>query len=176
MKRKTKKKIKALGKSFVLDLLLIVKDLAELWPEPFESPYAYQRRISSTYPRFSPQRVSRNLYYLKKQGLIEKKKVRSRFVYQLTLSGKQKLLMSKISFNKTNPKDGTSCVIIYDIPNEKYKHRKLLRRFLIKNGFMNIQKSVLIGPQFLPKEFLELLHELGLRRNVTIIKGKLLYS
>ena len=125
---------------------------------------------------YPPQRISHGLYYLQRKGLIKKKKTSSGFVYELTISGRQKLLLSSIPKNKWSSKDENSCIVIFDIPESKRKYRRFIRRFLLKNGFINLQKSVLIGPEFLPKEFQELLDEWNLRSNVTMIKGQVLYS
>lgn len=176
MKPKLKKKIAQTAKSIVLDILQIISELPELIPDPFETPGQYRKRMHFVAGGYSYNQVDRALRRLEDQGLVKKKKSYKKFNYELTFTGRQKLLMSQISQQKSNPRDGSSCIVIFDIPEEKHKHRKFIRRFLIKNGFMNLQRSVMIGPQFLPKEFFELLEELKLRQNVTVIKGQILYS
>jgi len=171
-----KKKIKNITKNFTLELLELIKILEEMIPEPFESPYEHQKRLQRMMGGSPPQKISQTLYKLKKRGLIDKKLIDNRISYHLTITGQQKLLISKISQNKLFPKDGTSCIIVFDIPEEKKRHRKFLRKLLLNNGFINLQKSVLIGPGFLSKDFLDLLDELGIRQNVTIIKGSVLYQ
>lgn len=179
MKRKTKQRIKQAAKSFILDILQLISELPELIPDPFETSSEYKKRLhflAGGYSRYSYDKISRGLSYLERKDLIKKKKISNKLTYELTITGRQKLLMAQIAAAKSLLKDGTSCIVVFDIPEEKSRHRKFLRRFLLRNGFINLQKSVLIGPQFLPKEFFELLEELGLRQNVTVIKGTIHYS
>jgi len=175
MKQSTKNRVKRGTDSFIINLLQTVQGLGVFVPEPFESKYEHQKRIRMVMRDYSPARIDRGLYYLNQKGLIDKKKVNQINTYALTISGKQKLLLSKISRSKWSPRDGYSCIVIFDIPEAKRKHRRFIRRFLLNNGFINLQKSVMIGPEFLSKEFLELLDEWKLRQNVTIIKGQVLY-
>lgn len=175
MKVRTKVRLKRRAKNFLLELLEFIKDVSEFIPEPLEGKYQYQRRIRRHFLGYPPQKINQGLYELKRKGLIERKLLKNNLIYDLTISGEQKVLMSKINRNKYNPKDGTSCIVIFDIPEEKSRHRRFLRRFLMQNGYMNLQKSVLIGPSFVPIEFYRLLELLKIRQNVTVIKGKILY-
>ncbi len=171
MKTGTKRKLKQTARNFSLQLLEALKELAELIPRPLESKYEHQKRLWRYTSGYPPLKISQGIYHLKRQGLIEKKTLQNKIVYELTITGRHKLLMAKVARHKFNPHDGTSCVIIFDIPEQKAKHRRFLRRFLLNNGFTNLQKSVMIGPEFLPKEFYEFLSELELRPHVTVIKG-----
>lgn len=174
MKHLSYPKLKTRTKSFLTELLEAVKELSELAPKPFESKYDHQKRLWRTMHGYPPQRISQGLYYLQQKNLIRKKKDAYYTVYELTISGKQKILLSKIPMGIRNSKDGNSCIVVFDIPESKRNHRRFIRRLLLNNGFINLQKSVLIGPNFLPSEFLELLEEWKLRQNVTIIKGQIL--
>ena len=175
MKPETKRIIKNIAKGFAIDLLEFIEDNYNLIPKRHQSLQEYWRVSSKAWTNLTSNQVSRGFYYLKKQKLIEKKTIAKRETYQLTIRGKQRLLMAKIHANKKNPRDGTSCIVIFDIPEEKKKHRQFLRRLLLKNGFMNLQRSVLIGPEFLSQEFFELLEDLKLRQNVSVIKGKVMH-
>src|SRR5438067_544827 len=53
--------------------------------------------------------------------------------------------------------------------------RNYLRRFLKDNGFYMLQRSVFIGPWIIHGEFKELLKELKVELNVSIIEGRVLY-
>jgi DNA-binding transcriptional regulator PaaX len=174
MKISTKKKIKQTVTNFTAELLETVGNLSVLVPKPFESKHEHITRIRRTMNGYTPLQVSQGLYRLRKQGLIEMTKSNNQPTYALTLTGRHKYLMNKISHEKFSKRDGNSCIVIFDIPEEKSKYRRFLRKFLSNNGFINLQKSVLIGPQFLPKEFFELMSELGIRQNVTVIKGAIL--
>lgn len=176
IKQATKRKIKKAIKNFSLELLDWLNELGQLIPEPFEGKQAYQRRLKSRFRHYPQAKVSQGIYRLKRQGLIKIKRLAGYTVYPLTLDGHRRLLIEKVRLNKFNPKDGTSCIVIFDIPEEKAKYRKFVRRLLVKNGFINLQRSVMIGPQFLPRQFYELMADLKIRPNVTMIKGKVLYS
>lgn len=174
MKRKTKKKIKLAVQNFMVELLEMVKELPDILPGPFESKGEYQRRAWQRMRGYPLQRVQLGLSRLEKRDLIRSKKISNRFVYQLTIVGKQKLLISEIHKSLKKAKDGSS-IVIFDIPEEKRRHRMFLRRLLLKNGFINLQKSVMIAPIELPSSFFRLLEELGIRQNVSVIEGKIRY-
>ncbi len=156
-------------KSFLTELLTVLDGLSAA------TPYNLKKKMWRSIMGYPPQRISHGLYYLQKKDLIKRKKTANGFAYELTISGRQRLLLANIPKNKWSPKDGNSCIVIFDIPESKRQHRRFIRRFLLKNGFINLQKSVLIGPKFLPKEFLELLKEWDLTSNVTLIKGQVLH-
>lgn len=176
MKTKTKQKIKNAVKNFSIELLETLKDLAEGMPLPFESKYEHQKRLRSLMTGYSSKTISQGLSRLQQQGLIEKKQNKKSFNYQLTLTGHQKLLVNKITRVSKTRNENYACIIIFDIPEQKHKHRKFLRRLLLQNGFINLQKSVMISPHDLPKEFIELLSDLDIRQNVTIIHGLVQYK
>lgn len=171
-----KKSLKKLAKNFTLELLEAIKEFGEGLPQPFESKYEHQKRLWRAMRGYPPRKITQRLYQLDKQGLIQKKKQNNRVFYQLTISGEQKLLLRTIFQKKYTYKDGSSCIISFDVPEEFKKHRQFLRRLLLQNGFISLQKSVLIGPKFLPKEFSDFLEDLKIRKYVTIIKGNILYQ
>lgn len=166
-----KQKIKAVIESFMLTLLQTIKDVADVMPSPFESKGEYQRRVWKKMRDRSLPQIQLGLYRLKQRGLI-KPDPAVKFRYNLTLDGRQKLLMSKVINTKKLTNDNQATIIIFDIPEKKAKHRGFLRRLLLKSGFFNLQKSVMISRFELPKEFFELLNELEIRKYVTLIKGQ----
>ena len=171
MKTSTKKKIKNAGKNFMLELLQTINDLAQIFPRPFETKFMHIQRIRRYFSSIPPKRISQGIIRLKRRDLIkENKKNKS---IELTLSGKQKLLAYKLKSLKEPSFEGLSTIVIFDIPEKKSKHRMYLRRLLLKNDFINIQKSVLISHFELPKEFYELIKDLELEQNVKVIKGKI---
>jgi hypothetical protein len=157
--------------TFALDLLEAIAGAYDLLPRYYESYNGYQMRLAGHIPYYSSNKISKGLHYLKKEGMIKYQKYGSA---QITLAGRQKLLLAKIRAGRLPNKDGQSCIIIFDIPEEKRKYRRFIRKFLLENGFTHLQKSVLIGRSFLPKEFSELIKEWKLEPNVTIIKGLVL--
>ena len=141
--------------------------------------HAFTEAVLDHYHRGYPKAASKaavytTLYRLNRSGLIRKKINQGQICYKLTAAGKSRLLVRR-AFQRRNPaKDGYSSVVIFDIPEEKRKARPFLRSLLLKNGFVNLQKSVLIAPYELPKDFFELLTELGIRQYVSILKSKVI--
>lgn len=71
------------------------------------------------------------------------------------------------SFDEKSPKN---LIVMYDIPHEKKKERDWFRRHLKKFGYVMIQKSVWVGPSPLPKDFLEYVGSIGLRKKLKTLK------
>lgn len=76
---------------------------------------------------------------------------------------------------KNHRSDGFSTIIIFDIPEEKSRQRTIFRRYLQKNGYTLLQKSVLIAPFALSRDVKELIEELDIRRHISVIDGKINY-
>jgi DNA-binding PadR family transcriptional regulator len=115
------------------------------------------------------------LYKLQKQGLIEKDKKDNKTFWRITIAGKKKLEALKNVFylpkrNYKKEKDEGFNVVIFDIPEKERFKRKWLRSQLISLGFSMLQKSVWIGKNKLPKEFLNDLNYLGLIDFIQIFK------
>ncbi len=179
MRTKTKKKLKAFAKNLGILLLEKIKELKELdvlIPDPFESKYEHMKRMRRSMQGYDTATISQGLYRLRQRGLIQPQKKKKTFAYELTLNGYQKLLIHKITQSIKPRNSNRACIIIFDIPEEKRKHRKFLRRLLIKNGFINLQKSVMIAPHNLTHEFIDLLNKLKLGQHVTIINGTVQYQ
>ena len=175
MKKSSKKKMVQIIGHFMVELLGAIKDAAQALPQPLESKGEYYQRIYRTTHDYPSQKIYRGIYNLKKQGLV-KANTKKRYILELTLEGKQKLLINKISKSRVPRNDGYSTIVIFDIPEERARYRAFLRRLLLKNGFMNIQKSVLISRFDLPQEFFELLKELKIRQNVSVLKAQIQYK
>ena len=122
-------------------------------------------------------KIPRTTYYsalnrLEQKGLIQKKKKAYRNLYFLTEKGK-KLIRNPIT--KKQRTDGFSTIIIFDIPEEKARERTIFRRYLKNNGYTILQKSVLIAPFELSNDIKELIEELKIRNNISVIDGKIKY-
>jgi len=61
-------------------------------------------------------------------------------------------------------------IVMYDIPHELKKERDWFRRHLKKFNYVMIQKSVWVGPSPLPKDFLEYVTSIGLRKKLKTLK------
>jgi CRISPR/Cas system-associated protein endoribonuclease Cas2 len=88
------------------------------------------------------------------------------------LTEKAKHLRSKPRL-KIQRSDNLSTIITFDIPEDKHRARDNFRRYLIKNGYTQIQKSVFISPFKIFDEMTEFMKELGIENNVTSISGRI---
>jgi DNA-binding transcriptional regulator PaaX len=118
--------------------------------------------------------ISRSGYHKKlkkfeKFGLIIRKKTSSGNIYEL--SPKAKSLRSK-TVTKRPRTDGFSTLIIFDIPEDKHNARDNLRRYLIRNGYIQIQKSCFLSPFRISKDLKELFNELKVKDHVSIFSVK----
>lgn len=85
----------------------------------------------------------RLLMQLKRQKIIEERRLGNKLIYNLTLRGETELLKKKIKMiNKVNKNSKNKCIIIFDIPETQKTARELLRRFLKECGFIKLQRSV----------------------------------
>ncbi len=114
-----------------------------------------------------------SLYRLEQKGLIRKtKNLSPQSVYIITDKGRK--LINRPSA-KIQRSDGFSTLIAFDIPEQKRSQRRILRRYLLKNGYTTIQKSLLASPHQITKDLLELIDELKIKPNVKTISGKFDY-
>lgn len=121
-----------------------------------------------------------SLYRLENRGLIEKRyqqkqnnRKRKAVVYKLTEKGKKYYVPKRIL--KILRNDGLSTVVIFDIPETFSRQRTIFRRFLIRNGFTQLQKSVLISPHKLSADTIELAEELKIRPYLTVLSSKVMH-
>jgi DNA-binding transcriptional regulator PaaX len=150
--------------SFIQDLLWLIDELGELLPE---NKLHYRSVAQSNRPLYY-----KSLSRLEQQGYIKRSKKKSRTVFVITPSGK-KLLSKRV---KQHPRrDGLSTLIAYDIPSEKNRERTIFRRYLIKNGFTLIQKSLLVSPNQMDADIIGLARELKIVQYMKIISGKFDY-
>ena len=155
------------------EVLWFLKDMGQLVPYPFEGKYQHIQRLRH-YDRY---KVSRALWDLSNKGLVKKLNRTGKIYYEITNLGRARSLkyeyLRKPRKVKTN---GLSTLIIFDIPEEKKKARGFLRRFLIQNGFIMLQKSVFIGRWEIDPQFKDLLKALKIDLNVSVIEGRVLHS
>lgn len=173
MKRTTKRKIEKIALTVGQEILWALKDFGEMIPYPFEGPGQHLRRLRE-YDRY---KVSRSLWELSRQGLVKKAKRERKVYYYLTDLGRAKSLRYIYAKRpKVSKVNGLSTIVIFDIPEQKRKARQFLRRFLIQNGFTMLQRSVFIGRWEIQPEFKELLKELKIDLDVSVIEGRVLHN
>ncbi len=152
------------NQAFIWELLEFISTAGGIMP-----PYkAYRSRLHT-----KPATFYGTLYRLEQKGLVTKTKERSgQPVYMIT--GKGKKLIGK-PILKIPRSDGFSTLIAFDIPETKRSQRRILRRYLLNNGYTTIQKSLLVSPNKLTDDLLELLDELKIKTDVKVISGKFDY-
>ena len=149
--------------SFSRQLLEIIKGTGEFMATIAFTPYG---QLSLT---------KRPVYYvtikrLEEKKLVQRKSRAGKVYYVITAKGKHLL---RNPARKKKRTDGLSTIITFDVPEQKRKFRNILRRYLQKNGYTIIQKSVLISPYKIDRELIELLKELDLNNDVSIISGRI---
>ncbi len=147
------------------EFLQIAKDLDWFMSEARLGPYGQIR-----YAKISKAGYYRKLYKFEQAGLV--KKVRKKYGNAYVLTEKAKRLRQRPS-KKINRNDGLFTIIMFDIPEGKHKERDNFRRYLIKNGYTQIQKSVFVSPFRIFHEIKEFAKELNLESHISVIAGKL---
>lgn len=154
---------------------LILKKLAEIsygtigafFPAKYPEARIWRQilGLDKTY-KFSKQTFHSILWRLQKQKLVE----RDIKGWNITELGRKLVGKIKYAPRAALPKeDGIIRLVIFDIPERERKKRIWLRFELLACGFKILQKSVWIGYRPLPREFLESLESLGLRKFVHIV-------
>ena len=155
-----------------VNLYKIVDDLFDF----IEAVADSKRRVYLyAFGRMPRNRLAETTYYynlrkFQKHGLIKKVRKNKRIVYEITKRAKQ--LRARPSV-KEDRSDGFSTFVMFDIPEDKHKVRDTFRRYLIRNRYTQIQKSVFISPFKAFQELIELTKELELEHNVIFISGKI---
>lgn len=114
--------------------------------------------------------ISNTILKLQKNNLIMKKE-NSWLITEkgkVYLQDRKKLL--KQFYAPLNKKPEKDLLIIFDIPEAKKAERQWLRNHLVRFNYFMIQKSVWVGPDPLPKEFLNYLKEIELDSCVKTFK------
>ena len=114
------------------------------------------------------------LCYLQKEGLVEKQKKEGLLFWKITKKGVEKLKNIKKNstlFKKREykiEKDKYPIIIIFDVPEVEKRKRVWLRENLSALGFSMLQKSVWMGENKLPAEFIEDLKRLSILSYIEI--------
>ncbi len=146
------------------EFINFIKELGDGLTEFLTTPYGKLRIV----------RIPQATYYRKvgkfqTAGLITKSAGSS-----MALTRKALQLLQKPT-RKRQRTDGNSTIIIFDIPIDKNRERGIFRRYLIRNGYTLLQKSVFISPDVMSEEIKELITELKIRKCISVIAGKLDY-
>jgi|SRR3989338_5717933 len=151
-------KIKKILLALADGALATMEILDELWPTGFtRSHYTNRKRAfrNKTFDFAQEQEFYNLLSYLKRHGLIEKKNNGNRTFWKITADGLNKLLKIKEkALDYESQSDGKLKIIVFDVPEEYKKKRRWLREALKILGFKMLQKSVWIGKNKIPEQFL----------------------
>ena len=143
----------------------------------FPRQYSYAR-ISreffgvDAYPETNPRTVSSLLVRLRREGLVARRKREGKDVWILTKRGAGRLKRDVVA--PVPASDGISRLVIFDIPERERRKRDAIRAELIACNFTRLQKSVWMGSNPLPEDFIALVDDLRLDWKVHIfsIQGK----
>ena len=108
---------------------------------------------------------------LKKQGLIESKKSDKGILWTITKAGLSRLMI--LREKRTDYKvesDNKLKIIAFDIPEKERRKREWLREVLRLLGFKMLQKSLWIGKNKIPEDFLADLRRKNLIEHIHILE------
>lgn len=107
-----------------------------------------QNPVYKKYRNEKNKRKFNNLiYYLKINGYIKVKNLKSKKAIILTKEGINKALKASFKLEKFKKrKDGKWIMLIFDIPVKHRKARNLLKSILVNSGYKLFQQSVWISP------------------------------
>ena len=137
----------------------------------FPRHYSYARISreffgADAYPDAKPKTVSSLLMRLKREGLVVRRKYKGKQGWTLTQRGIKRLKRDVIM--PVPASDDISRLVIFDIPERERKKRDAIRAELIACNFRRLQKSVWIGNNPLPDDFIALVDDLRLKGKVHI--------
>lgn len=149
--------------AFIWELLEFISTAGGIMPKY----KAYRGRLSVKQSTFYG-----SLYRLEQKGLVKRKKQKDKIFYSITEEGRALLFKPSLKIVRS---DGFSTLITFDIPEAKRRERNLFRRYLQRNGYTLIQKSLLVSPNKIDKDILDLMVELKIKPHVKIVSGKFDY-
>jgi len=162
---------------FLWDLYKQLKRADDLVDFLLANKYKQIRMMTGHEPIFkkyrkvkSSQEFSKFIYKLKINNYIKIKNLEGKKAISLTKRGEDKALKAsfRIEPNKKKRRDGKWIMIIFDIPQNYWKHRSLLKSVLVNLGYKKFQQSVWITPYDVYKKTEDLLQYYSLDKYVRI--------
>lgn len=136
----------------MMGVLRLVEDVGEVVIPMWSKQEAWRRsrgyvKIPSLEDYF-PSEVERVVGRLARRGWVEKVETKDGVKVILTGEGKKQVLMFKLGElrSKKEEWDGKWRVVFFDVEEKKKGKRRILRRYLGKLGFWQMQKSVWVCP------------------------------
>lgn len=138
---------------------------------PMSRKQVYRQLNNPKFPDWEdyfPSRVERVVKRLERKGLVARKKAGDGIKLTLTEEGKKTAWLENLeNFEPKKGKwDGKWRIVIFDVDESRKKKRNLLRKYLKRLGFWQIQKSVWINPFDCGKEVKYLRVVLGIDSEV----------
>lgn len=150
-----------------------ISEFGEITFDAFFPPnYSYARisrkfwGLDSNPAHIAPKTLSTILSRLRNQGLISRKGTRKASIWEITKQGKE--FLKNRPLIEVPAKDGVTRLVIFDIPERERKKRDTLRAELLSYNYERLQKSVWIGWNALPEDFVDLVDELDLKNHIHI--------
>ncbi len=141
------------------------------WTRAVYPEFYRQKILDKLYKKYkNKKRVTKTLYYFKKQNYINTKVVDGQRVFYLSPHGYSKILKIKLKLKRKKlKKDGKYRIIIFDIPEKEKLKREYFRKGLKCLGFQQLQKSVWVSPYDVFKELRLFAEDCRLTENVKYI-------
>lgn len=126
-----------------------------------EAVYPELWKVRKEYERKRRRKnFSQLIYYLKRKGYVKIKNLQEVEGVVLTEKGLERAVRTrKLRVDRKKRKDGRWQMIIFDIPEEKRKLRRVLRGYLVFLGYQMLQRSVWVCPYDVEKETEQFLRE-----------------
>lgn len=164
-----------LGYSLPKAILDILLDLGQSMPI-FEMPYHRTKRLYREewgIPGPPMWRYNRAVKYLQHRKKIRLIKRGDRLFLKLTKKGRVEALFLRLgNFDRSQKTkwDGKWRIIIWDIPESSATQRDKIRRFVKSVGFYQLQLSVFVRTDPLPKDAVAYLKESGLIKFIRFLR------
>ncbi len=167
------KKVGAAGIAVGRWLLDFIDAMAELMPNPIETPYAHIRRLNGWHNELPRHRVCQEVVRMKDCGWIEEAHEQGKKFLRLTKKGKLKLFYQRMHDCKPPAKnawDGKWWCALFDIPEQGRSERDAIRKALRLAGFYRLQKSVYVFPSAIPEAVTAYLKEANLLLYIRFVR------
>lgn len=153
--------------NFRYELLEFLKDILAGLPKPFETPYEYSKRLTQL-NYYGTRKFHDQIKSLSKEGLIKIEHDKSKQYFYLT---KKATIFLNKQPKLVRRRDNLITLITFDIPVSKNRERTIFRRYLLKLGFTQIQKSTLIGDYYVWPELKGIIKNLRITNRVQIFSA-----
>ena len=133
--------------------------------------WRYQMSVDDFLAAQETQAYKRAIERLKKQKLVQEKRLGERIVLSLTERGKFTACKKSLKeIHRPLPK-GSFCLVSYDIPESQHPARRAIRELLRGSGFKMQHLSLWVSTNNVFDELNELIDRLGVRQWIDVYLG-----